>query len=369
MFDEIIAPIAREVGIELTFAEACRAAIESRALTDEDLELVVGGTGFLYSRIIAGTIAATMTFSSIPTAAFAREPADAGGRTVQTTREQVSADDTDANDGAGYHKADPEAENFEDTLDAQQQAAYDAISSYSPDFAMSDIALPEGVVATEGGLVIDDPTMDTLSLLAAPGKNSDSGSVKYGAKDLGYVVKDAMDITSFGKNVFELITTEGASQYCAGVLVGGKTLLKLIGAIEGDSGGRERVQCRPVRRHSRAPQPPERHEQPARRRGQADLPEPTHPFDNAVGALNVECAKVEKMYRAGYQLALERGLIDPDEPTAPEPEKMPEEPGPVVLPEEPELKLPAEPISWYDLIQKSYNAQEADNAWWPMLDE
>ena len=85
------------------------------------------------------------------------------------------------------------------------------------------------------------------------------------------------------------------------------------------------------------------------------------PFDNAVGALNVECAKVEKMYRAGYQLALERGLIDPDEPTAPEPEKMPEEPGPVVLPEE--------PISWYDLIQKSYNAQEADNAWWPMLDE
>ena len=75
------------------------------------------------------------------------------------------------------------------------------------------------------------------------------------------------------------------------------------------------------------------------------------------------------MYRAGYQLALERGLIDPDEPTAPEPEKMPEEPGPVVLPEEPELKLPAEPISWYDLIQKSYNAQEADNAWWPMLDE
>ena len=121
MFDEIIAPIAREVGIELTFAEARRAAIESRALTDEDLELVVGGTGFLYSRIIAGTIAATMTFSSIPTAAFAREPADAGGRTVQTTREQVSADDTDANEGAGYHKADPEAENFEDTLDAQQQ--------------------------------------------------------------------------------------------------------------------------------------------------------------------------------------------------------------------------------------------------------
>ena len=75
------------------------------------------------------------------------------------------------------------------------------------------------------------------------------------------------------------------------------------------------------------------------------------------------------MYRAGYQLALERGLIDPDEPTAPEPGKMPQEPGPVVLPEEPELKLPAEPISWYDLIQKSYNAQEADNAWWPMLDE
>jgi hypothetical protein len=60
--------------------------------------------------------------------------------------------------------------------------------------------------------------------------------VKYGAKDLGYVVKDAMDITSFGKNVFELITKEGASQYFAGVLVGGKTLLKLIGAIEGDSG-------------------------------------------------------------------------------------------------------------------------------------
>ena len=57
VFDEIIAPIAREVGIELTFAEARRAAIESRALTDEDLELVVGGAGFLYSRIIAGTIA------------------------------------------------------------------------------------------------------------------------------------------------------------------------------------------------------------------------------------------------------------------------------------------------------------------------
>ena len=119
MFDEIIAPIAREVGIELTFAEARRAAIESRALTDEDLELVVGGAGFLYSRIIAGTIAATMTFSSIPTAAFAREPANTTSHTVQTTHEQASTDDVD--DGPGYHKADPEAENFEDTLDAQQQ--------------------------------------------------------------------------------------------------------------------------------------------------------------------------------------------------------------------------------------------------------
>ena len=49
------------------------------------------------------------------------------------------------------------------------------------------------------------------------------------------------------------------------------------------------------------------------------------------------------MYRAGYQLALERGLIDPDEPTAPEPEKMPEEPGPVVLPEEPSSSFPQSP--------------------------
>ena len=48
---------------------------------------------------------------------------------------------------------------------------------------------------------------------------------------------------------------------------------------------------------------------------------------------------------------------------------MPDEPEPAELPEEPALELPEEPISWYDLVQKSYNTEEADNKWWPMLDD
>ena len=368
MFDEIIAPIAREVGIELTFAEARRAAIESRALTDEDLELVIGGAGFLYSRIIAGTIAATMAFSSMPAAAFAREPNDTAGHTVQTTLGQESTDDTDANDGPGYHRADPEAEHFEDTLDAQRQAAYDAISSYSPDCAMSDIALPEGIVTTEDGLVIDDAVTDNPGSLTSF-KSSKSDDVSYTTKDLGYVVKDAMGITSFGKNVFELITKEGASQYFTGALVGGKTLLKLIGAIEGDN-GEESVSNADLQNdirelHGLLQDMNNRLDEGVKQIYQNRLT----PFDNGIGALNVECAKVEQMYRDGYQLALERDLIDPVEPTEPEPEKMPDEPEPAELPEEPALELPEEPISWYDLVQKSYNTEEADNKWWPMLDD
>ena len=56
--------------MEFTYEEACEAALDSRELTDDELELVAGGAGAMYRRLVSGALAATLAFGAGARAPF-----------------------------------------------------------------------------------------------------------------------------------------------------------------------------------------------------------------------------------------------------------------------------------------------------------
>ena len=53
VFEKVVVPFARSAGIELSYDEVRAAQLESRELTDEELELVAEGAGVMWQRIVA----------------------------------------------------------------------------------------------------------------------------------------------------------------------------------------------------------------------------------------------------------------------------------------------------------------------------
>ena len=87
VFENIILPVARSVGVEFTYEEVREAVVDGRDLTDDELELVAGGVGTMYHRLVSGMLAATLVFGSIPVRAFAKQSGSGSGAKAQT--EQV----------------------------------------------------------------------------------------------------------------------------------------------------------------------------------------------------------------------------------------------------------------------------------------
>lgn len=62
VFEAIIAPIAWEAGIALTYDEVIAVAKDGAELTDDELDAVAGGVGSVYQRVVCGALAATTAF-------------------------------------------------------------------------------------------------------------------------------------------------------------------------------------------------------------------------------------------------------------------------------------------------------------------
>lgn len=238
VFDAVIAPVARSIGIELTYDEAREAALDGRDLTDEELELVVGGGGVFYRKLVSGVLAATLVFGSVPARAFAEE---GGSASTGAQTEQV-LDQAEANDA--------------------EQAALDAIESYDPDISGADIAVPEGIeidgadvyytdaasdmvknAAIEAGIPYED---EVFVFAAAPSSGGDADeesdvdkgykvadkTFEYTNKALGFVSKDAQDVLEYDKKFYELIKSCMSGDF-EGIFGGVEDFLSLMGVIDG----------------------------------------------------------------------------------------------------------------------------------------
>ncbi|MBO7673439.1 MAG: hypothetical protein J6S63_00360 [Atopobiaceae bacterium] len=345
VFDVAIAPVARSVGIELTYDEMRDAVLDGRELTDDELELVAGGVGFLYQKLVSGMLVATMVFGAVPTRALAEEARPSGGADAQTAQ-------------------------------VMDQEALDAINGYAPSFSMSDIALPDGVAATPEGLKAVSAKASTFLGEDESFVNWDNAStvVEYTADKLGYVNEDAKKIAALGKSLFDVIKG-GATGDFASILEGGKAFLELTGAIEGEDEGPTNADLMgEIKELNGLMQ--EMGKQLDANTKQTYQNRLTI-FDNAVGALGIESAKVETMFQKGYALAEKRGLLNMEEPAAPtlgelpaEPAlELPAEPASPELPAEPVLELPAEPVSWFDMSQRYYDVHAANDVWEHQLDD
>ena len=106
VFENVILPAARSVGVEFTYEEACEAILDGRDLTDDELELVAGGVGTMYQRLVSGMLAATMVFSSIPLRAFAQQKDSGSGASAQTIQAAEADDPEDSSEVGSVNAGD-----------------------------------------------------------------------------------------------------------------------------------------------------------------------------------------------------------------------------------------------------------------------
>lgn len=335
LFEAVVMPVAREAGIQISYEEAEAEAFEAHELSDDELEAVVGGAGVVYQRIMGGILAMTMVFSTVPTRAIAEE---AGGAGIQAADEQVAivADDSNG-DSADEQTTDAQTDDAQGAMalteqisdftelatndvvsaqaadstqdpEADRQEAQAGTEAYSPDFSMSDIALPQGVEATDEGLVLTGAATQAVeesATLSGALVDADADQdVDYDGSKLGYVDETANTVKKLGSGVFDVIAA-GASGYVKAGVVGVQTLLKLIGVL-GDNDTVTPELLSQIKRlntlmQSMSKQLDENTKQTYQNRLTI--------FDNAVGALSIECGTMETMYQKGYALAKQRNLL------------------------------------------------------------
>lgn len=322
VFEAVSAPIAQAQGVPFTYDESLATLMESRELSDEELEMVAGGTSAFYRRLVSGALAATMIFSTIPTSAFA-ETANSNGTSASDSQPTIVAENN------------VEKDPFEGV-------------SYVCNVAATDIATSEGIIATEAGLKLA-PNASAEAMAAAKDSfdfvtwgNADK-AIDYTRKALSYVDEDAAKIADYGKTLFSLIKA-GASLDLGDLFDNGVNLLTMMGVIEEgkkDAGVSNqqlldeingiRTLCDGMTKKL------DEHSKELYRLRLSG-------FDNMIGAIESECKRVEDMFTLADQIATERGLKTPlEEPTLP---PAPEFPAyPAQNPAEPVLELPAEPTT------------------------
>lgn len=342
VFAAVVAPVAAAHGMPFTYEEALDAMREEGVmeLSDDDLDGIAGGIG-VWHRVVAGALVTTMAIGAVSTIAMA---GGRGGGNAPSVVQEYAGDDLFATDG---------------------KEAEAALSGYSADFSNDDIALPEGVEATDGGLVATEaaPVEAVAALRAdAPKKSSPSPAgqndwdrtgkaIDYTRDALGYVSKDAATAAGYGKVLFDFIKAGCIGDYSA-AFGGGVELLKLTGILqrEGDVSNKE-ILARVKELRALVEGMSERLDETSKQAYQNRLVV----FDNAVGALDIDCQTAEAMLAKAARIASERGeglaggaerptrpavdeLVLPDEPPAtsgvPEPAR-PDIPDRPVEPAEP----------------------------------
>lgn len=291
LFDVVVAPLAKSVGLTLTYEDVREDVLDMRELDDSELEEIAGGTGRVYRAIVGGFLATTIAFSTVPTAAFAEGASGGGGGGVGTS--------------------------VTSALLVDRTEAEAAINSYAPDFGMQDIALPEGAVATTNGIELRNvsPVVSAAAKGEGFGGWRNAGfAVDYTVDMLGYVDKDAQKVGEFGKSLFNMI--RGGSTYDLKTLLGGaKGLLAVAGVLPAEDNGPTNAELLAEIQNLNALVQAMTMQLDANTK--QTYQNRLTIFDNALGALAIECSAVETMYAKGYALAEERGLINQPEPVAP----------------------------------------------------
>jgi len=345
VFNAIVAPVAAACGVPFTYDEALDAMFENRELSDDELELIAGGIG-VWRRVISGALAATMIIGSVPTAAMAE--GSSGLSTTPIVQEYIGDD------------------AFAEETDELGHKAEEALAGYSAEFSNRDIETPEGVEATDEGLVVTDYAIvdaTTAALLADAPKKSAPGpsgqndwdrtgkAIDYTRDALSYVSKDAATAAGYGKVLFDFIKAGCIGDYSA-AFGGGVELLKLTGILHRESDVSNKEILNEVKElRALVEGMSEQLDETSKQAYQNRLVV----FDNAVGTLDIDCSTAEAMLAKAAKIADERGeglgagaerptrpvveeLVLPDEPPAtsdvPEP----------VRPDVPERPIePAEP--------------------------
>ena len=278
-----------------------------------DNNRAASGASTRYQRIVAGVLAATLAFGTLPMQAFA-QGADNGNESAPV--EQVV-----------------------------DQKALDQIK-YKADFKMSDIALPKGIVATKEGLKATKAAAPELSAALADGGgfinwDNSSTAVDYVVGKLGYVDESAAKVGKLGKSLFDVIKG-GATGDLEGVLSGCRAFLQLTGAVEAEDEGptnadlMNEIKDLNTLLQGMCDQLDANTKQTYQNRLTV--------FDNAIGGLNMECGRVETMIQKAYEIAESKGLLNQKEPEKPTLTELPAEPAAPEMPSEPTApELPAEP--------------------------
>lgn len=369
VFDAVIAPMAKAHGMPFTYDEALAAMHESRELSDEDLELVTGGIN-LWQRVVSGALAVTMVAGMAPMTAFAE------GRTSEPAVSVVSQYLGD--DESGLEVSSELAELPSVDVGIPQDMAEEAVASYAADFSNEDIATPEGIEATNEGLLLTasapEPVLLAATEVAAASKPSNPApagqndwdktgkSIDYTVEALGYVSKDAENVGRYGKVLFNFIKAGCLGDYGA-AFGGGLELLKLTGLLHrGGDVSNAQIQQEVKELRVLVEAMSQRLDENTKQTYQNRLVV----FDNAVGTLEIDCKTVEAMFAKAAAIANERGEglaggdIAPTQPAFPEDPVYPEEPTLGTLPEQVVLVLPDEPED---------KSEESMAAWQQACDE
>lgn len=182
VFDAVIAPMAKAHGMPFTYDEALEAMRETRELSDEDLEFVAGGIN-LWQRVVSGALAVTMVAGMAPMAAFAE------GETSKPVALVVSQYLGDDESGLEVSSELAQLPSVDEGI--PRDMAEEAVASYEAGFSNEDIATPEGIEATNEGLLLTVAAPELVLLSAtevvAAAKPSNPGSTGQNDWDPGRV--------------------------------------------------------------------------------------------------------------------------------------------------------------------------------------
>ena len=407
VFEGIIVPVSKEAGIVLDYDKVLAETKNDALLTDEELEAVAGGAGAIYQKVVCGALAAMMVFSTVPTAAIAkggatqRRPAatqtiagkDGAKKDEADKSEQATSGEDSANkkrtdkkaaakkdgkskkgakadkNGSAKAKASGKAQSKPPKSVAQKDVsaaqasdgtnerintakAEKILSKYSAGFSNDDIALPKGLEADDEGIKLTSAAPASVVQAAQDSGEADGvKEVDYSAGKLAYVNDDSEKVMAYGKNFYGLIKSCVSADF-EGIFSSGADFLKLIGVLEKDADDPSNADLMKEMGDLKnlVESMSNRLDDTSRQTYQNRLTV----FDNAVGALGIECEVVEQMYAKAYRLAEERGLLNQDNkealeapgelelPAKPEGPKLPAEPAEPTLPAKPELSSSAE---------------------------
>lgn len=297
LFDAVLAPIARKAGINLTYEEAEAELRNNRELDDDELDAVAGGVGTVYKRAVSGILAATMVVSTIPTTALAEEM----GQTSAATKEPTVLIQQEQ---AG-NLEEPMVSASADTVVKQAEPAAagateePATSAEDPTAAVQDEQSPAEQDEAVTARAADEPAVVTPP-------DATSANLEYEAGKLDYVDKTAQQVKALGSGVFDALAA-GTSGYAKAGVVGVQKLLVLAGVLgTKDDGVSSELLTQTKRLNALVQGMSKQLDENTKQTYQNRLTV----FDNAVGALDIECGTMETMYQKGYALAKERGLLE-----------------------------------------------------------